>query len=238
MPVAVVLAIMLATAGIAEEPPIEFGWNDEGVAVRVQDRPANEVLQWISAATGIPIQLDPANETRLNGLYRKRTLEELLLDLSPGMAIQYTHDPRLNAPVIERVFSTTMADTETRDRHLRRLVIDRENVADGIIPPTDRPVRYSGIGAAIHPTSDGGGVLLQPLSPTAPAARAGLRFGDVVTAIDGVPVIRFTNTFDIARAIRGPEQTDVTLAVQYPDGTRRELKVRREVFMWTPPATP
>src|SRR5690606_18879169 len=75
---------------------VQFGWSVEGVAVRVDDQPVHTVLEVISAATGIPIQLDAANTARLNGLYRKGTLEELLLDLSPGMVIQYRHDERLN----------------------------------------------------------------------------------------------------------------------------------------------
>ncbi|HMP95547.1 MAG TPA: PDZ domain-containing protein, partial [Kiritimatiellia bacterium] len=215
---------------------VRFGWNDAGVAVTVDDQPANRVLEVISAATGIPIVLDPANDTRLNGTYRKRTLEELLLDLSPGMVIQYRFDDRLNTHIIDRVYSSSMADPELKQSQLRELVISRERLEQGIVPPMNRPLRYSGIGAAIQPTSDQTGIFLQPLSPSAPAARAGIKLGDVVVAVDGRAINSFTNVADIAAAIRGPENSDVELTIRYPDGTTRLRPVRREVFTWEPPA--
>jgi len=215
---------------------VQFGWSSDGVVVLVDDQPVNTVLEVISAATGIPVLLDPANTSRLNGLYRKRTIEDLLIDMSPGMVIQYRYDERLNSHVIERIYSSSMVDDEIKQAQLRNLVISRERIEQGIVPPMNRPVRYSGIGAAVRPTDDKSGIFVQPLSPSSPAARAGLQLGDVVIAVDGRAVSSFTNTVDITNAIRGPENTDVSLTVRLPDGTTKTRNVRREVFTWEPPA--
>ena len=213
---------------------VQFGWSAEGVAVRVDDQPVNTVLEVISAATGIPILLDPLTTARLNGLYRRRTLEELLLDLSPGMVIQYRHDERLNTHVIDRVYSSSMVDAEVKQSQLRSLVINREQLEEGIVPPINRPVRYSGIGAAVRLRPDSSGIFIQPLSPASPAARAGLRLGDIVIAVDGRPVQSFTNIVDVTNAIRGPENTEVVLSVRLPDGTVQDRNVTREVFTYKP----
>lgn len=225
--------VLFPLAGGADET-IRFGWSDDGVAVSVNDEPANQVLEVISAATGIPVVLDPANTSRLNGLYRKRTLEDLLLALAPGMVIVYRHDERLDTHVIDRVYSSSMVGSELKQAQLRNLVVSRERLEQGIVPPVNRPVRYSGIGAAIRPDQMGEGIYLQPLSPSSPAARAGIQLGDLITAVDGRSVDSFTNVMDIAAAIRGPENTDVSLTIRMPDGTMLIRLVRREVFTWKP----
>ncbi len=227
--------MLAACVGMAHtDASIRFGWNDEGVAVQVADQPANRVLEVIGAATGIPVVLDPANEARLDGLYRKRTLEELLLDLAPGVVIAYRHDARLNTEVIDRVFSTARVAADIKDAQLRELVVSRERLAEGVVPMPDRPVRYSGIGASVQPSSDGMGIFLRPLSPTSPAARAGITLGDLVIAVDGRSIRDFADIGEIAAAIRGPDQTEVRLTVRYPDGTVRDRSVRREIFTWAP----
>ncbi len=220
---------------ILADDAIRFGWNDEGVAVTVDDQPVNRVLEVISAATGIPVLVDPNSAARLNGTYRKRTLEDLLLDLSPGMVIEYRFDERQHAHIIARVFSTSMVDGAIKQAELRNLVISRERIEQGIVPPVDRPLRYSGIGAAVQASADGTGIFLQPLSPNAPASRAGIRLGDLITAVDGRPVNTFSNLLEITSAIRGPEDTEVELLIRYPDGLTLPVKVRREVFTWVPP---
>lgn len=228
-----ILMLLISTVARAEEP-IRFGWSDDGVAVSVDKQPANRVLEVISGATGIPIVLDPANSTILNGLYRKRSLEDLLLDLSPGMVIQYRYDARLDIHVIDRVYSSSMVAADVKQEQLRNLLIRREDLEKGIILPVNRPVRYSGIGAAIRADHLGEGIFLHPLSPSSPAARAGIRLGDLVTAVDGRPIFSFTNTMDIAATIRGPENTEVSLTIRLPDGTTENRLVRREVFAWQP----
>ncbi|HMO03134.1 MAG TPA: PDZ domain-containing protein [Kiritimatiellia bacterium] len=227
-----VLVLAVCAWPVRSDEPIRFGWNEEGVAVQVVDQPANRVLEIIGAATGIPVVLDPANEARLDGLYRKRTLEELLLDLAPGVVIVYRYDARLKTEVIDRVFSTSRVAADIKEAQLRDLVVSRERLAEGVVPLPNRPIRYSGIGASVQPSSDGAGIFLRPLSPGSPAARAGIALGDLVIAVDGRAVSDFEDIGEIAAAIRGPDQTDVHLTVRFPDGQVREVVVRREVFTW------
>lgn len=227
------IMLLMATLVRAEEP-IRFGWSDDSVSVSVDHQPANYVLEVISGATGIPIVLDPANNVILDGLYRKRTLEDLLLDLSPGMVIQYRYDSRLDIHVIDRVYSSAMVAADVKREQLRNLIISREELEKGIVLPVNRPVRYSGIGAAIRADHSGEGIFLQPLSPSSPAARAGIQLGDLITAVDGRAISLFTNTVDIASAIRGPENTEVSLTIRLPDGTTANRLIRREVFAWQP----
>lgn len=230
----ILLLVTMAPVSTRAAEGVEFGWDEDGVAVSVQDQPANAVLEVISAATGIPVVLDPANKERLDGLYRKRTLEDLLLDLSPGLVITYRHDPRLNTHVIDRIYSSSRVAAEVKEAQLRDLVVTRERLEQGLQPPTNRTVRYSGIGASIKMADDGAGIYVRPLSPDAPAARAGLALGDLVIAIDGRPVSEFLGTGEVAAAIRGPENSDVTLTVRLPDGRVTTRTVRRQVFTWSP----
>ncbi len=232
--VGVTASLLLCGQAIANDA-VQFGWTDEGVAVSVKDQPANAVLEVISAATGIPMVLDPSNSARLNGLYRKHSLEDLLLDLSPGMVIQYRYDERLRTHVIDRVYSTAKVAEEIKEAQLRDLVITREKLNDGFEPPPNRTIRYSGIGASIMSSSNGDGIFLKPLSPAAPSAKSGIKLGDLVIAIDGRLIADFPGTAEMAAAIRGPENTEVTLTIRYPDGRTLERRVRREVFTWVPP---
>lgn len=56
--------------------------------------------------------------------------------------------------------------------------------------------------------------VISPIEET-PAARKGLRAGDVIIAVDGKSTAGFT-TSDASRLIRGPQGTDVTLTVRRP----------------------
>jgi serine protease Do len=58
--------------------------------------------------------------------------------------------------------------------------------------------------------TDGKGVLIESVSEDSPAAKAGLKAGDVITAVDGQPV---ENAGDLSRAINKRKDGDVTLAV-------------------------
>lgn len=74
-------------------------------------------------------------------------------------------------------------------------------------------VEYGFLGVAVHPDARplGSGVLVQNVSAGTPAARAGIRGNDVITAIDGVRVSDNDDLFhNIATALAGNEIT-VTL---------------------------
>jgi C-terminal peptidase prc len=79
------------------------------------------------------------------------------------------------------------------------------------------------------------GVLTQEISntirityvvPGGPASRAGLRPGDIVRAVNGVPL---TSIEQAPSLIRGPEGTPVTLTIESPGRAPRDVTIIREV---------
>jgi serine protease Do len=73
----------------------------------------------------------------------------------------------------------------------------------GTMPLTKQLAEYFGI-------ADGKGVLVTSVSDDGPAAKAGLKAGDVITAIDGEKV---EGAGDVARGISKKKEGDVTLTV-------------------------
>src|SRR5207237_10369752 len=62
-----------------------------------------------------------------------------------------------------------------------------------------------------------GGVLITSVTENSPAAKAGLKAGDVITAIDGEKV---TSSGDLTRAINKKDDGTVTLTVVHDHATR------------------
>src|ERR1044072_3354013 len=73
----------------------------------------------------------------------------------------------------------------------------------GTMPLSKQLAEYFGI-------TDGKGVLVSSVTDDSPAAKAGLKAGDVITAIDGEKV---EGAGDVARAINKKKEGDVTLTV-------------------------
>lgn len=84
---------------------------------------------------------------------------------------------------------------------------------------------YVGIGVTVAYTREEG-LLIQAVTEGGPAQEAGLRTGEVITAVDGQSVAgdkRGTAT----ELIQGAENTSVTLTLLGEDGTTREVAVTR-----------
>lgn len=75
-----------------------------------------------------------------------------------------------------------------------------------------------GIGATIQGTFDSGYQILSVL-PNSPALDAGLKAGDIVTAVDGVPL---TAASDVVSLIRGEEGSTVVLTVRHLENGQLE----------------
>ena len=74
----------------------------------------------------------------------------------------------------------------------------------------DQEARYVGIGVSILRHRDG--VYVQSPLPDTPAARAGLRFGDLIAEVDGQDAREWT-TAQTAKAVRGEPGKPVSLKV-------------------------
>jgi carboxyl-terminal processing protease len=74
----------------------------------------------------------------------------------------------------------------------------------------DQRGKYYGVGMTVGP-QDGHTVVLAPM-PGAPAAKAGLRPGDIISAVDGKSTDGLT-TSEVADLLKGPKGTDVHVSV-------------------------
>jgi carboxyl-terminal processing protease len=85
--------------------------------------------------------------------------------------------------------------------------------------------QYSGIGASLQKKS--GGLVITNVFPGSPAAKAGLKPGDVILTVDGKAVAGQDLDAAVAR-IKGPEATTVRLEVRPKGGgATRELNLTR-----------
>jgi len=83
--------------------------------------------------------------------------------------------------------------------------------------------------------ADGKGVLVTSVEDDSPAAKAGLKAGDVITAIDGEKV---DGSGDLARGINNKKEGDVTLTVIRNKNQRTMTVTPKEIPMPTPGALP
>ena len=92
---------------------------------------------------------------------------------------------------------------------------------------------YVGIGVTI--TSEGveKGLLVKDVTPESPAYRAGIEIGDLITAVEGAPVLdgseEAIDLNETKNRVRGPEGTQVTITVVH-EGEARELTITRETI--------
>jgi carboxyl-terminal processing protease len=76
----------------------------------------------------------------------------------------------------------------------------------------DQEGKFSGLGMMVtKPASDSPLLVVLPL-PETPASRAGIRAGDLILEIDGLPTAKMTNR-EAVRKLKGPEGTEVKLKV-------------------------
>ena len=82
---------------------------------------------------------------------------------------------------------------------------------------TEQRSEYFGIGATIEDLREGKDVntFIRATFPESPAARAGLRFGDRITAVDGNSMVGKTFP-EVRKFLLGPRGTTVKVTVQHP----------------------
>ncbi len=75
--------------------------------------------------------------------------------------------------------------------------------------------RFGGIGAYVRRPEDGGPIILEPI-PGNPAETAGILAGDILIAVDGVPITDDMTVTDVADMVKGEKGKAVILTVQHP----------------------
>ena len=88
-----------------------------------------------------------------------------------------------------------------------------------------RTNQYVGIGVTVTYEREEG-LLIQEVTAGSPAEEAGLRAGEIITAVDGTS-LEGDGRFSGATLIQGEEGTTVSLEVLGTDGTRRTVEARR-----------
>ncbi len=89
---------------------------------------------------------------------------------------------------------------------------------------------YVGIGVTISAENVEQGIEIVDVTPDSPAYHAGLEIGDIVTAVEGVPILDGSeNAIDLNETrnrVRGKEGTEVTITVVH-DGVSRDVTITR-----------
>lgn len=117
--------------------------------------------------------------------------------------------------------------TSLDDEYTRYLVPDAAQVAS-----EELQGEYGGVGVDL--VLDGATLVVGRVSPEGPAARAGIRVGEVVVRIDNRPVEAGTDSPPIGD-LRGPVESSVTLTLRDAvDGAERSVSLTREAIVVHP----
>jgi len=97
--------------------------------------------------------------------------------------------------------------------------------------------KYYGLGITIRSESPGSGrvAIVEPPSPGTPAYKVGLRAGDVISKIEGVPIDDWDLNGDVIPNLKGPKGTAVNITIERPGEPEPiELSViRDEISLYT-----
>ncbi|HEV3072530.1 MAG TPA: S41 family peptidase [Solirubrobacteraceae bacterium] len=83
----------------------------------------------------------------------------------------------------------------------------------------NEPASFTGIGVEVNPTPERAGLRIARVFDSSPAARAGLKAGDLIVAVNGQPLKGLPSQRDTT-LIKGPPNTTVRLEVQRSVGRR------------------
>ena len=97
--------------------------------------------------------------------------------------------------------------------------------AEYLAETDDTSGAFSGIGATVE--QNNGQLSLTPLSPTTPAAKAGLQAGDILLTVDGASAKGWTD-IQAVQKIRGQKGTQVTIGVKHANGQQQNLTITRD----------
>lgn len=158
---------------------------------------------WLGVVLGLSVSLAPT----------------VLADRQAGPETLPWEDARLLAEVIERVkrdYVDSVDDHELIEAAIRGMVADLDPHSAFLDPDEFQDIRvrtsgrYTGIGVEVG-VEDGSIVVIAPIDDS-PAARAGIRAGDVIFSVDGMPVSG-ADLEDTVSRMRGEAGTAVALGI-------------------------
>jgi carboxyl-terminal processing protease len=86
---------------------------------------------------------------------------------------------------------------------------------------------FGGVGATLTRPEENGPIILEPI-PGNPAELAGVLFGDILVAVDGVEITPEMTVADVAELVRGEKGTAVILTVIHPNSDEEvDIEVER-----------
>lgn len=134
---------------------------------------------------------------------------------------------------VERAFFGELPSPDVRAYGAIRRSLTLLDPYTVFVEPVDRELEqarlrgaYGGIGATLRRSPDGD-IILAP-QPNSPAAQAGLITGDVLQAIDGLPLGEADTVDAVAARLRGEIGTSVHLTVERPSGPSFDVTLERE----------
>ena len=97
--------------------------------------------------------------------------------------------------------------------------------------------RYYGLGITIRTESPGSGrvAIVEPPSPGTPAYKVGLRAGDVISKIEGIPIDDWDLNEEVIPKLKGPKGTPVNITIERP-GEPEPIElvvIRDEISLYT-----
>lgn len=188
------------------------------VFVLAQQKP-NQSNTAAGRTTGRTEPPAPAPGRRTRTRLTSNAVAAILQDFGDALAIiqdNYIDGKNLNYNDVYK--SSIMGALRTLDPHSN--YFDKEEFDE---LKTDQRSEYFGIGATIQNYSVGESVdtYITATFHNAPAARAGLRYGDRIEAVDGVPM-HGKSSAEVRDKIRGPRGSDVKVTVVRASSGRTE----------------
>ena len=97
--------------------------------------------------------------------------------------------------------------------------------------------RYYGLGITIRTESPGSGrvAIVEPPSPGTPAYKVGLRAGDVISKIEGIPIDDWDLNEEVIPKLKGPKGTPVNITIERPGEPEliELVVIRDEISLYT-----
>lgn len=204
-----------------------FRQQDDRYELKAEKTHPNILFEKMEAVLHIPIGRLPENTPAVTVHTRSTDIEKILSSFCESYVILYGEDADDHI-IMEEIEVTPSVDVIKLDLTYRRETVRQHHLSQKMELPKHLNFEYAGIGAFIQSGDDENSLWVRPLKAGTPAAKAGIKLGDKIIAIEGKSIREFKNLGAAVEAIRGPVNTPVQLLLLRPDGTRINQVVMRE----------